>query len=114
MDKYWIIPKRLVPKEEIDVLDFLRESGYKVGNIKVGTRDISYEDSVIGEVYEDTCRIDINWPEKFDPDRIEKISKLITLLEVNDIPYFEKPERVEILDIYEEQANESLDTIREL
>jgi hypothetical protein len=114
MDKWWVIPKELIDREEIDILDFLRKCGYVIGNIQIDTRNISYDGSIVGEIYEDACRVDISWPDKFNPDRIKRISDLITLLDLNEVPYTEKPDRRKILKKYEGQVENSLEIIRGL
>jgi hypothetical protein len=113
MDKYWIIPKKLINREEIDVVDFLKECGYRIGNFKVDTRDIYDDDTRVGEIFEDAFRVDINWPVEFNAFDVKKIKNLITLLEINEVPHTEKPKREKAIENYEEQFNDSMDLMRE-
>lgn len=113
MDKYWVIPDKVIPREDLTLVEFLKKSGYRIGNFEMASREINDDDTVVGKIYECDDKLNVVWPILFDSIGVKKISNLIKLLEVNDVPYIEKPTRKEALEGYEEQVSETLDRLRE-
>jgi len=87
--KYWVVPEKVIPREQMGLQKFLKGVGYKITKSQKRAFNVSLEKYDLGRVLVDGETFIVHDPATTSRNmlHIENYLDLVDLLEVNEIPY---------------------------